>query len=644
MRKRNDAVKSPVSNDSPVVGPIGLVGAAIAGVGAALSPTADAATFTVTNLNDSGAGSLRQAIEDGNGAAGLDNVVFQSGVSGTILLTSGQLEISDSLTITGPGAANLSVSGNNASRVFYIYNDAEVIDVTLSGLTIRDGRTFSGNPDLRGGSSQNGAGIINWYESLTLDGVTVTGNYAYGNGGGLWVSSKYEGETLTIRNSTFSNNEAGYSGGGIYIGDTGQNNTATAVLISDSFVTGNTAGTNGGGLFFYDPDDAVVIERTVISGNSAEGGLLRGGIGDNGAGGGVALYDTDQGTFTITGSTISGNSGRHGGGVNLYDPDHEVFIVNTTISGNTSSLHGAGIDSDDLDYDLTIENSTIVDNAAEDDDGGIYMYDGQTILRNSIVANNTPGDIGLYGGTINAAFSLIETDSGAITNDLGGNIFDTDPQLGPLANNGGPTQTHLPLVGSPVIDAGDPNFVPPPSVDQVGNPRVAGGAIDMGAVEAIAQLVPEVPVPALGVLGLAAAALGIGGIGAAALRKRKRGAGPLAALLLGVAAIAGVAPSVEAAKPVATRQATSIQLIAELGPMTHLTLANNQRLEVESAKLVIIDALHRRDSAPVRTASAIPAGQPVVIKTKFNKDGTVKEVRVRLFKTLAAAQRKAAGN
>ena len=103
MRKRNDAVKSPVSNDSPVVGPIGLVGAAIAGVGAALSPTADAATFTVTNLNDSGAGSLRQAIEDGNGAAGLDNVVFQSGVSGTILLTSGQLEISDSLTITMHG-------------------------------------------------------------------------------------------------------------------------------------------------------------------------------------------------------------------------------------------------------------------------------------------------------------------------------------------------------------------------------------------------------------------------------------------------------------------------------------------------------------------------------------------------------------
>ena len=639
--------KSSAATDNFVIGPITAVGAALAGMGAAMSPTADAATFTVTNLNDSGAGSLRQAIEDGNGAAGADNVVFQSGLTGTITLTGGEIGISDSLTITGPGAASLAVSGNNASRVFYLYNKGEVIDVTLAGITVRDGFA-GGTPGAVLGGNGNGAGIINFGEELTLDGVVLSNNYAQYDGGALWSTSYYDGESLIIRNSTFSNNEAGRNGGAIYIGDTGDgagNNVASTVLVSDSAITGNVAGRNGGGIYFYDPDDAVTIERTVISGNDANGGVTRGGIGNAGGGGGIALYDTDAGPFTIVDSTISGNDANEGGGVYLFEPDDAVLISNTTVSGNTATDDGGGIKLNRTPYGVDLRHTTVVDNNAGYDGDGIYMYDGVASLRNSIVANNDVEDIYNESGTINVAFSLIESGTSGIT-DGGGNIFNTDPLLGPLANNGGPTQTHLPLEGSPVIDAGDPAFVPPPSTDQAGNPRVAGGAIDMGAVEAaaIAQLVPEVPVPALGLFGLAAAALGIGGIGAAAARRRKRGAGPLAALLLAVVSGVGFAPEAEAAKPEITRIATTVNAVSVEAATTRFTLGNNQALVVDNSKLEIRDRLRHKDSARARTAAEIRAGQAVVIKTQYNADGSVKQVRVRLFETLAAAQRKAAKN
>ena len=74
------------------------LGAALAAV-----PAAHAAPFTVSNLNDAGPGSLRQAIEDANGLAGADTIGFQAGLTGTITLTTGQLEITDSVDIQGPG-------------------------------------------------------------------------------------------------------------------------------------------------------------------------------------------------------------------------------------------------------------------------------------------------------------------------------------------------------------------------------------------------------------------------------------------------------------------------------------------------------------------------------------------------------------
>src|SRR5436305_9150933 len=99
-------------------------GAVTLGLAALAAPGADAATFTVTNLNDAGAGSLRQALISANTAAGADVITFQSGLSGTITLTSGQLYANDSVDIQGPGAATLTVAASPANRVFYVYSAA----------------------------------------------------------------------------------------------------------------------------------------------------------------------------------------------------------------------------------------------------------------------------------------------------------------------------------------------------------------------------------------------------------------------------------------------------------------------------------------------------------------------------------------
>src|SRR6266496_133247 len=120
----------------------------------AVAIPAHAATITVTNTNDSGAGSLRQALADANNG---DTITFA--VTGTIGLTSGELLINRSITISGPGADNLAVNGNATHRVFYI---APGNTVTISGLTITNGRATAGYPD------NVGAGIDNEYAILSV--------------------------------------------------------------------------------------------------------------------------------------------------------------------------------------------------------------------------------------------------------------------------------------------------------------------------------------------------------------------------------------------------------------------------------------------------------------------------------------------
>jgi hypothetical protein len=229
-----------------------------------LGRDAHAATLTVVNTNDSGAGSLRQAIAD---AAPGDTIDFDAGLSGqTITLTTGELLISKNLTITGP-AGGITVSGNNTSRVFDI-GAVGVITVNISSLTIANGNT-----------SEYGGGIRN-VGMLTLTNSTVLANSAY-IGGGIGNNG-----SLTLTDSEVSGNAASFDGGGI--GTFGSN--GTSVTLTNSTVSGNTA--TGVGV------DVISLANNAVNQLAGDGGGI--------------WTDTAYAVLTLTNSTISGNTANGG--------------------------------------------------------------------------------------------------------------------------------------------------------------------------------------------------------------------------------------------------------------------------------------------------------------------------------------------
>ena len=198
--------------------------------------------------------------------------------------------------------------------------------------------------------------------------------------------------------------------------------------------------------------------------------------GNVGLGGGIANY----GALTLTNSTVSGNTGLlneniSGGGIANYGT---LALANGTVSGNVG---GGGIAN--FGGTLTITNSTVSNNL---DEGGIFNFFGGTLtLRNTIVGDNA--DENCVGAIISQGHNL---DSGASCGfSAVGDLSNTDPNLGPLQDNGGPTFTHALLPGSSAIDAGDDAVTGPPlnlTTDQRGQPRRAGLHVDIGAVESSA--------------------------------------------------------------------------------------------------------------------------------------------------------------
>jgi hypothetical protein len=267
---------------------------------------AGAATFTVTNINDSGSGSLRQAVLDANAnLAAIHEINFQAGLTGTIILTNGTIEISGQLTITGPGADVLAVSGNKVSRVFTVAGPGPT---TIQGLTIKEGR------------AEQGGGIYSAEGFLTLNHLTFSNNLAMnaanaatsGEGGGLYN----KGSTLTVMNSTLSDNTTGGAGGGIH-------NFNGPLTVSNSTLSGNIAGSNGGGGINSYGSTLTVINST-LSGNVA---------GDiDGMGGGIRM---NYGALTVRNSTLTGNTAtRVGGGIYSMNI---ATVNNSLIVGNTAS-------------------------------------------------------------------------------------------------------------------------------------------------------------------------------------------------------------------------------------------------------------------------------------------------------------------
>jgi len=360
--------------------------------------SAHAATITVTNINDSGPGSFREALADAN-----DGDTINFAVTGTIGLTSGELAVDKSITISGPGLDILTVSrsSNTPFRIFHVMPGQTV---NIEGLTVS-----KRNADI-------GGGILNDQATLTLTNCSVVNNVASQSGGG--IADSFAGGSLIIINSTISGNSAvgpgpftfGY-GGGISGGGT----------ITNSTIDGNYSGLNGGGIA-----GGGTISNCTISGNSVFGTPLKG----PGLGGGIYA----GGTVTISNSTFSDNY------IRKYGNGDGICNGGTLEIGNTILNRPAG-------------------------------FQGQNIFNN--------------GGTITSAgYNISSDDGGGYLNGPGDQV-NTDPMLGPLQDNGGPTLTYALLPGSPAIDAGAPNFIPPPFYDQRATDfwRVRNNRIDVGSFE-----------------------------------------------------------------------------------------------------------------------------------------------------------------
>jgi predicted outer membrane repeat protein len=332
----------------------------------------------------------------------------------------------------------------------------------------------------------------------------IVDNSATSTGGGLWASP-----SLSITRGEIRQNRASY-GGGIW---------GSAISVSSSVISNNSASV-GGGVY----GSHLVVMDTVVSDNSAKfsgagifsySATIRASSIHHNSAGFVGVVRPVEGRFTGGGiksnllvledSCVFENFALdQGGGIYAGVYSASVVIRNSTISDNVAN-EGAGI----YGYGHNILHSTFTRNTAiavegkEGSGGGIVG--SVRVLSHSIVAGNADSSgqaPDVKGSFYQRHHSLIGDNRGnnrpeapvgspdANGNLVGGPIHGViDPKLGPLADNGGPTLTHLPLPGSPVIDAGDPSFEPgvgdAPEFDQRGAPyaRIFGGRIDIGAYE-----------------------------------------------------------------------------------------------------------------------------------------------------------------
>jgi CSLREA domain-containing protein len=465
-RKQHRSDREKWSRRRPMIIGTGITLGAVLGLGPPAQAEID--TITVTTLADPGDGNcatngctLREAITQANdGDRVLDRIVFQSGLSGSIDLNGTQLPLIDEpLYIDGPGAETLQIDAHGASRIFETRTPMNYAQ--QSGLAIEGLR-------LSGGHADEGGAIYSRTGWLELENVEVVGNYSAGSGGGIRAIATIG--SLRISGSTISGNTShDGSGGGI-------SSTVEPLMIQTSTPK-------------YFPS---TIAGSTISNNQA-----------GGAGGGLSI----EGPVMVARSTVSGNQGQAGGGINLSDPGVTLSfpgrvpkftsIAKSTISSNYSQGTG-GVRADvGPNYHLTVDQSTIAQNYF----GGLSAErDSDVTLSGSLVGDNAAGSVtDITGLNLSAGFSLIEEAGDAVINTLAPNVIGSDPQLRPLAANGGPTETMLPASSSPAIDRGQGASS---DTDQRGRRRVfdaptipngAGGGADIGAVELQRSEFPRPP-------------------------------------------------------------------------------------------------------------------------------------------------------
>jgi hypothetical protein len=278
----------------------GLLAWAVALLVSAIS--AEAAIIPVTNTDDMGAGSLRAAITAANGNTDPD-VIDATGVSGTIGLISALPDLSEDVEIRGPGASRLTVRRLSLAPQFRIFT-VENSEAKLSGLTITNG-------DAGAGFSHGGGIHVNAQSTLTVENSVVSGNTAFGGGGGISNGGTgNDGGTVTIRNSTVSGNTTGNNGGGI-------ENAFGTMTLRNSTVSGNTSSFSGGGITHR---GTLTIQNSTVSGNQADD-----------QGGGITSSGNNT-VLTVRSSTVSANNAPDG--ANLHDSllNATATLQNTILS------------------------------------------------------------------------------------------------------------------------------------------------------------------------------------------------------------------------------------------------------------------------------------------------------------------------
>jgi hypothetical protein len=396
----------------------------------------------VVNAEDSGVGTLRQAIAD---AAPGETVSFDLVQGSTIKLTSGELVIDKNLSIVGPGASALSVSGGNQSRVFRVTSDA---NVQISGLTIRDGTVFGlDGVSGRAATDGNGGDILN-SGTLTLSECTISGGLSVGgsslvgnrgsngNGGGIDNSG-----TLTLNNCAVSDNRAVGGGGTPAGGDAGgggiRNQAAGKLTIANSAVSGNEAqggstghgsggNASGGGIL---NSGSLDIVNSTVSNNTAEGRSvsLNGLGGGFGNGGGIE----NSGALTLKGSTVSDNRASGGGG--FGGGQGSGGGVNNEAAGTCAVTES------------TVNNNLVqggfgIPQGANGNGGGLNNLGTLTLTNSTVSSNSAFGGIGTsfpdgkaLGGGINSQGALTLTCCTITLNYAGTTTFN---QLGQAKGGG----------------------------------------------------------------------------------------------------------------------------------------------------------------------------------------------------------------
>lgn len=391
----------------------------------------------VTNTNDSGPGSLRDAMAAANANAGiLDAITFDPSVFATskfIALTGTTLVITDPVSIVGPGAALLKVAtagGLGAvphTRVFVI-DGSPGMDVDISGMTL-DGIV----------DGEDGGVIRNLGGALNLNAVKF---------------SRTSANTMKVASGGAISHEV----------DSADMEPGEGMLIMTSCsISGFTATEDGG---------AVAIKEKGVQIFACDFGDNLGGKN----GGSVAVKEKGVGIFD---SVFANNTAIFAGGAIYVEPAMDLVVRNITLSSNTATTGGGAVYMS-AGASAEISNSTLAFNVANT--GGGLENNGVVTMVSTIVAKNTAGAGPDINGTVSADFSLIGSTTGATIMGVN-NVLNANPLLGSLASNGGPTKSHALLPGSPAINTGSNPLALVTDQRGGGFVRVFGGNADIGAFE-----------------------------------------------------------------------------------------------------------------------------------------------------------------